>query len=80
MVINSVSNQKFKLINKLRKKKYRDKENSFVIESRKLVGEAIRSSIDIDFIFLEDGVDFKTDLPVVVFDKSLYKKITELKL
>lgn len=79
MVINSVSNQKFKLINKLRQKKYRDKENSFVIESRKLVGEATRSSIDIDFIFLEDGVDFETDLPVVVFDKSLYKKITELK-
>ena len=79
MLINSVANQKYKLINKLRKKKYRDKEGLFVIESRKLVDEAIRSSADIDFIFLKDGEDFKTNYKTLVFDKKLYLKLTELK-
>lgn len=79
MLINSVANQKYKLINKLRKKKYRDKEGLFVIESRKLVDEAIRSSADIDFIFLKDGEDFKTNYKTLVFDEKLYLKLTELK-
>lgn len=53
MLIESVSNQNFKFINKLKMKKYRDKENSFIIESRKLVDEAIASSAMIDFIFFK---------------------------
>ncbi|WP_297790581.1 RNA methyltransferase [uncultured Anaerococcus sp.] len=79
MIINSVSNSKFKLIKRLRKKKYRDKENLFVIESRKLVDEAISSSADIDFIFLEDGVAYKNKFDEFVFDKNIYLKLTELK-
>ena len=53
MIIESVSNQNFKFLNKLKMKKYRDKENSFIIESKKLVDEAIASSAKVDFIFFK---------------------------
>ena len=79
MIINSVSNSKFKLINKLRNKKYRDKEDLFVIESRKLVEEAQKSSLDIEFVFIREGLDLTIDLPLVVFDEGLFNKLSELK-
>lgn len=79
MIINSVQNPKFKLINKLRNKKYRDKEDLFVIESKKLVEEAINSSLDIEFIFIREGLDLACDFPLVVFDESLFNKLSELK-
>ena len=50
MVIESTSNKNYKYISKLKNKKYRDAESSFIVESRKLVEEAI-SSADVDFIF-----------------------------
>ena len=66
MLIESVSNQNFKFINKLKMKKYRDKENSFIIESRKLVDEAVASSADIDFIFLREGLSYETSHKTLV--------------
>ena len=63
MIITSSDNQKYKYINKLKQKKFRDKENSFIIESKKLVEEAI-SSADVDFIFLsEENKDYQCDFP-----------------
>ena len=79
MIIKSVSNQNYKLINKLKNKKYREKENLFIIESRKLVDEAISSSANIDFIFLRSDVSYETDLDSLVFDKALFNKLTMLK-
>lgn len=78
MIIESVSNQNFKFINKLKMKKYRDKENSFIIESRKLVDEAIASSADIDFIFLKEGVDYKTNHKTLVFSEALFNKLSSM--
>lgn len=79
MVISSTSNTKFKYISKLKSKKYRDIEDKFIIESKKLVEEAI-SSADIDFIFLsESNKDYKTDLDKVIFADKLFKKISSLK-
>ena len=79
MIIKSVSNQNYKLINKLKNKKYREKENLFIIESRKLVDEAISSSANIDFIFLRSDVSYETNLKSLVFDKALFNKLTMLK-
>lgn len=79
MIIKSVSNQNYKLINKLKNKKYREKENLFIIESRKLVDEAISSSANIDFIFLRSDVSYETDFESLVFDKALFNKLTMLK-
>lgn len=78
MIIESVSNQNFKLINKLKMKKYRDKENSFIIESRKLVDEAIASSADIDFIFLRKGVAFESPHKTLVFSEALFDKLSSM--
>ncbi|MCW6678910.1 RNA methyltransferase [Anaerococcus sp. NML200574] len=79
MIIKSVSNQNYKLINRLKNKKYREKENLFIIESRKLVDEAISSSANIDFIFLRSDVSYETNLKSLVFDKALFNKLTMLK-
>lgn len=76
MLIESVQNNKYKFINKLKTKKYREKENSFIIESRKLVEEAISSSANIDFIFLREGVDFKSPYRTFVFNENLFNKLS----
>lgn len=78
MIINSKQNPKFKLINKLKQKKYREKSSSFLIESRKLVGEAISSKADIEFIILKEGCDFESSLPSLYFEGSLFNKISNL--
>ena len=76
MIITSSDNQKYKYINKLKQKKFRDKENSFIIESKKLVEEAI-SSADVDFIFLsEENKDYQCDLPKIVLTRELFDKVT----
>ncbi|MDO5047784.1 MAG: RNA methyltransferase [Anaerococcus sp.] len=78
MIINSQQNSKFKLINKLKQKKYRDKTNSFVIESRKLVDEAISSSANIDFIFLKDGLTIKEGFDKIYLEEGLFDKASSL--
>lgn len=78
MIIESVSNQNFKFISKLKMKKYRDKENSFLIESRKLVDEAIASSAKIDFIFLRQGVSYETGYKTLVFSETLFNKLSSM--
>lgn len=76
MIITSSDNQKYKYINKLKQKKFRDKENSFIIESKKLVEEAI-SSADVDFIFLsEENKDYQCDLPKIILTRELFDKVT----
>ena len=79
MIIKSQANPKFKLIKKLRNKKYRDKEGLFVIESRKLIEEAIKSHADIDFLFLKEGISFDESSPYLVFDDNCFNKLSELK-
>ena len=39
MIIKSESNEKYKYINKLKKKKYRKKFKSFIVESIKIVDQ-----------------------------------------
>lgn len=78
MIIESVSNQNFKFISKLKMRKYRDKENSFIIESRKLVDEAIASSAKIDFVFLRQGVSFETGYKTLVFNEALFNKLSSM--
>ena len=79
MVINSTSNQKYKYISKLKNKRYRDIEDKFIIESKKLVEEAI-SSADVDFIFLsESKKDYQTNLEKIIFDDKLFNKLSKLK-
>ncbi|WP_243343414.1 RNA methyltransferase [Anaerococcus sp. AGMB09787] len=62
----------------MKQKKYREKSSSFLIESRKLVGEAISSKADIDFIILKEGCDFESSLPSLYFEESLFNKFSNL--
>lgn len=78
MIITSSDNQKYKYISKLKQKKFRDKENSFIIESKKLVEEAI-SSANLDFIFLsEENKDYESNLDKIILSKELFTKITDM--
>lgn len=78
MIIKSDSNEKYKYINKLKKKKYRKKEGVFVAESIKIV-EQIPSDMEVLYVFVnEDMKDFKTDYPKIVFSNSLFKKLSSL--
>lgn len=79
MVIESTSNKNYKYISKLKNKKYRDAESSFIVESRKLVEEAI-SSADIDFIFLsENNASYRTNYQKLVLSESLFNKLSSFK-
>lgn len=50
-IITSKDNKLIKLAVKLKEKKYRDKENLFVIEGEKLLNDAIKSNVKIKYIF-----------------------------
>lgn len=63
IVINGSSNSSIKEIKKLSKKKYRNKTSLFIIETRKMIEEAIRSNMKIEKIFIRDGEE-------EIFEKS----------
>lgn len=78
MIINSESNEKYKYLNKLKKKKYRKKFNSFIVESIKIV-EQIPDDFECEFVFVnEDMKDYKTDFKKIVFSNRLFDKLSLL--
>lgn len=78
MIIKSDSNEKYKYINKLKKKKYRRKEGAFVVESIKIV-EQIPSDMEVLFVFVnEDMKDFETSHKKIVFSNNLFNKLSSL--
>ncbi|KXA00481.1 MAG: RNA methyltransferase [Anaerococcus sp.] len=78
MIINSESNEKYKYLNKLKKKKYRKKFNSFIVESIKIV-EQIPDDFECEFVFVnEDMKDYKTDFKKIVFSNKLFDKLSLL--
>lgn len=84
MIILSDTNTKYKYIKKLSKKKYRNKYKAFVIESKKMVKEAldptITNKIDIEFVFVnEDMKDFNANCEKIVFSNNLFEKISQMK-
>lgn len=78
MIINSESNEKYKYLNKLKKKKYRKKFNSFIVESIKIV-EQIPNDFECEFVFVnEDMKDYKTNFKKIVFSNKLFDKLSLL--
>lgn len=78
MIIKSESNEKYKYINKLKKKKYRKKFNSFIVESIKIVDQ-IPEDFECEFVFVnEDMKDYKTDFKKIVFSNNLFDKLSLL--
>lgn len=78
MIIKSESNEKYKYLNKLKKKKYRKKFNSFIVESIKIV-EQIPDDIECEFVFVnEDMKDYETNFKKIVFSNKLFDKLSLL--
>lgn len=78
MIIKSESNEKYKYLNKLKKKKYRKKFNSFIVESIKIV-EQIPKDFECEFVFVnEDMKDYETNFKKIVFSNKLFDKLSLL--
>lgn len=79
MIIESKSNSNYKYIKKLQNKKYREKFSSYIVESKKLVEEAIKSKEEIDFIFVnEDNIYYQSSYKKLVFSNKLFKELSQL--
>lgn len=88
-VISSKDNEIIKNIRKLKEKKYRDLENSYVIEGIKLVKEAINEGVNIkQIVMCEDFTDNEIDKDtlyeiakhnLVYVTKNLFDTITDVK-
>lgn len=61
MLIKSKDNQKIKLVRSLENKKTRDLQGLYVIESVKLVEEAIKENISFEFVFMSESLANKLD-------------------
>lgn len=84
MIITSATNPRYKYIKKLSKKKYRNQNQAFVIESKKIVEEVtnpeLTEGVCVDFVFVnEDMKDFKTSHEKVIFSNDLFAKISPMK-
>ena len=75
MEITSINNELVKETVKLQQKKYRDKENKFLLEGEKCVAEAINAGIKIDKIFvLKDKVNkYKFENSILTTEQVLKK-------
>ena len=79
MLITSVDNNRIKFINKLKRKKYRDKENKFLVETFNLVEEASKEGVLLEVYILE-GVSFPFEVSCDVFEvtSEVMNKIKEV--
>lgn len=56
-VITNANSEQVKLLKKLSRKKYREQYSKYIIESRKLINEAIDSGIEIEKIYVREGME-----------------------
>lgn len=76
-IITSSNNSLIKEINKLRKKKYRNEYKLFVIETKKLISEAINSNMKIKYIFRMESSKALFEDEIVLQD-DLFKSVSKL--
>ena len=73
-MITSKDNSKYKMWVKLSQKKYRQKEQLFLVEGEHLVLEAKKAGVLVDVLLCE-GVSFDIDSPVTYLAKPLFEKL-----
>lgn len=79
MLITSTENNKIKYLNKLKQKKYRDKEQKFLIETTNLIKEASKENLLQEVYILEtEKIPFKPNCPVYQITKEVLNKIKEI--
>jgi len=77
MVYTSIENKLIKNLKKLTVKKYRDKENLFLVEGEHLVLEAYKCGLLKTLIVLENS-DFKVDVETMYVSVNVLKYLSEL--
>ena len=73
----SINNQKIKNLKKLQQKKYRDKENLFLVEGKHLVEEAYKSGILKEIYTCEDEYN-NFDVPNYVVTEEIIKYLSDV--
>lgn len=63
MLITSLDNKKIKEINKLKNKKYRDKENKFIIETKNIIEEAYKEGLLLE-LFIKEKTNQELDINI----------------
>ena len=77
MLITSPKNEHIKELSKLKEKKYRDKTNTYLIETKHLVLEAYRAGL-IKELILEQNEIFPINVPTTYVTKEVLKKLSSL--
>lgn len=77
MLYSNIKNEKIKNIKKLNQKKYRDKENLFIVEGEHLVLEAYKKGM-IKELILEQNEIFPLDVPTIYVTNDVINYISEL--
>ena len=78
MLYSSTKNEKIKNLKNLTQKKYRDKENLFLVEGDHLVKEAYKKGYLIELLVPENS-GYKLDVETNEISESVIKYLTELK-
>ena len=77
MVYTSIDNKKIKDIKKLYTKKYRDKENKFLVEGEHLILEAYKKGVLRELILKEDS-NFMLDIDTIYVNDKVLSYISEV--
>ncbi|MBR3898570.1 MAG: RNA methyltransferase [Bacilli bacterium] len=77
MLYTSINNPKIKKLNLLKSKKYRDRENMFIVEGDHLVKEAYNNGY-LKEILVRENVEYKLDVETNEINKSVEKYLSEL--
>lgn len=72
-----LSKSKISLINSLDQKKYRARNNLFVVEGEKIIKEVLVSGVEIEYLFLTDNIDMENSSGLI--KESFYISPNEMK-
>lgn len=74
-----VTNKQIKLIQSLQQKKFRKKEQLFVVEGKKMVEEAVQSNFEVVNVYATAAETFSFSHKVELVDQATMKKMSALK-
>lgn len=79
--METLSRKQEKLIQSLKQKKYRDENGLFVLEGHKLIEEAIKSNVQMQYLLLDETVEESYNLPIdcLTVSPERMKKLSSLK-
>lgn len=77
MIITSLDNKEIKYLDKLKQRKYRDREKKYIIEGQHLVEEAYKNNV-LEKIFILEDYNNNLDIECVTVSSEVMKKISTL--